>query len=219
MEKLPNKWCIRRNHNNYIEINKYFNSLSNKGQCYSCGDGYIYSENMDTSASARYWPQYKPEYTLITFEDFERFILNRNKKIIGYKVPMDLFGGRIPEGEVVKVENYSNVVVYIGKLQTYHLPKEIVERWEPVYEEEEKRLVLANTVYPGNKVFKLKDGKIFDSNGKEWEKSGIENILEDFQNQPFPGIPYDGRMTGYIEINKQHYSQSELESLLAFFNY
>ena len=61
-----------------------------------------------------------------------------NKKIIGYKCPIDLFGGTTKRGEVFKKGNdFYYWTANTGQTQySKHLPKEIVEEWEPVYEEE-----------------------------------------------------------------------------------
>jgi len=60
------------------------------------------------------------------------------KKIIGYKAPYDLFGGNIKAGELFsKVTENSYKTTSTGSTQySRHLPKEIVEQWEPVYNQE-----------------------------------------------------------------------------------
>jgi len=60
------------------------------------------------------------------------------KKIIGYKAPTDLFKGVVIKDTIYKDFGTSQVNQYSpeNKLQgCYSLPKEIVETWEPVYEE------------------------------------------------------------------------------------
>lgn len=66
-----------------------------------------------------------------------------NKKIIGYKTPFDLTGGssHIAEKGTIYVQFIKNNHLYIPENETStHLsvPKEIAEKWEPVYEEEKK---------------------------------------------------------------------------------
>jgi hypothetical protein len=63
------------------------------------------------------------------------------RSIIGYKVPYDLYKGNLIAGDIIKpyCKNFKDYesVWYKTKPgnETFNLPKEIVERWEPVYEE------------------------------------------------------------------------------------
>jgi hypothetical protein len=59
------------------------------------------------------------------------------KKIIGYKCPQDLFEGKVKKGELyIKIsDSYGPKNTPASRLE---LPKEIVETWEPVYEQEFK---------------------------------------------------------------------------------
>jgi hypothetical protein len=63
-----------------------------------------------------------------------------NRKIVGYKTPTDLWNGEIKKGSLyVLVKNFpTNYAFKEDKDEAYHIPKEIVETWEPVYEEEYK---------------------------------------------------------------------------------
>jgi hypothetical protein len=58
-------------------------------------------------------------------------------KIIGYKCPRDLFGGDVKAGTLyVKVCDASHNYKPTCTRSTFWMPKEIVEEWEKVYEEE-----------------------------------------------------------------------------------
>jgi len=61
--------------------------------------------------------------------------LEESRKIIGYKVPFDIFNGSWKKGEIVRFEDgfYWDNYSIRGKSGT--VPKEIAETWEPVYEE------------------------------------------------------------------------------------
>lgn len=85
-------------------------------------------------------------YTDITKEELARIIKGEDpsKKIIGYRVPKDLFKGEVKTGEVYT--NEENGVLYMPRedqdyksenVSFYSLAPEIVEEWEPVYEEED----------------------------------------------------------------------------------
>lgn len=63
------------------------------------------------------------------------------KKVIGYKAPYNLFGDRVKGGVLYQryVDNYSPVEWDRDYHEThFKLPKEIVEKWEPVYEDTTK---------------------------------------------------------------------------------
>jgi len=61
-----------------------------------------------------------------------------NKKIIGYKCPIDLFDGASPKGSLYILysanHSYYEYTPPIPSSKLYLVPKEIVETWEPVYE-------------------------------------------------------------------------------------
>ena len=59
--------------------------------------------------------------------------METNKKIIGYRCPVDIHGGKVKKGTIyTKIDND-----WFGHNNTtgWYLPKEIVETWEPVYED------------------------------------------------------------------------------------
>lgn len=62
------------------------------------------------------------------------------KEVVGYKSPMDLFGGNIKAGTIFKklTENTYKTDDTGATQYSRHLPKEIVESWEIVYKEEIK---------------------------------------------------------------------------------
>src|SRR3990167_5919954 len=61
-----------------------------------------------------------------------------NRKIIGYKCPIDLFDGSIKKGHLFIQGRFDHCKKSYWPLgiQTGAIPKEIVEAWEPVYEED-----------------------------------------------------------------------------------
>lgn len=100
----------------------------------------------------------RPQYSALherSLTSDQRYSQHRNgeptsekRKIIGYKSPFDLYRGEIPAGTVYKPLSFSRPTVYgavdgngkpldSGK---HNMPAEIVEKWEPVYEEREVRL-------------------------------------------------------------------------------
>lgn len=59
---------------------------------------------------------------------------NMNKKIIGYKCPADYYKGSLPKGTILLRSVSSKEYSYSSRGFVCYLPAEIVEAWEPVYE-------------------------------------------------------------------------------------
>lgn len=81
---------------------------------------------------------------IIPLKEFEEKKVTKfmEKKIIGYKAPYDLFGGIVKKGDLFFYNGtgYYHTFINDNRLRTvkrgsHPLPKEIVETWEPYYEE------------------------------------------------------------------------------------
>jgi hypothetical protein len=90
-----------------------------------------------------------------------------NKKIIGYKAPMDFYGGNVIKGTIyVKPTNGHNwyipekIYKECSTSSGQMIPKEIVEQWEAIYEEQE---VILNIGKPLQRVIIDKDGVTCDN--------------------------------------------------------
>lgn len=81
-------------------------------------------------------------------------------KIIGYKAPFDILAWSINKGDIYKKSDNSEFTYDFNG--SCYLPKEIVETWEPVYEETQEDL------------FK----ELFSSNFRAWEDEGQDIIPE-----------------------------------------
>ncbi len=114
--------------------------LISYGSVYRNGETYILAES----------PEYKwKEYYQIKKSEVERLAIEQGmivEKIIGYKAPYDMFLGEIKKDEVfVKWGSNSTYVSEQDKRKAHQVPNEIVEKWEPVYEEnKEETLVLGS---------------------------------------------------------------------------
>ncbi len=91
-------------------------------------------------------PEQVSPLPILTFKEFQDKIM-KEKKIIGYLAPMNLFGGKVVKGTIFKPTSShpTSVPMYLAldkddKIihSTYTLPKEIVETWEAVLEDEFK---------------------------------------------------------------------------------
>ena len=174
---FPEKWCILRNEENYETVNKWFNNglknISNytdKDWCVhypNYGDFKGFKKGFHLSSTI------KENYTEITFEQFQKYVLNKqdnnmeNKEIIGYKAPYDLYNGNIKKGDLVTnlKDRYVNNTRFkefeygvINKTDFWLVPKEIVETWEPVYKSKEQVFNM------GSFEVVVKDGKAFHKN-------------------------------------------------------
>lgn len=136
------KW-IKCTANEFMELASFFNIKT----IYSYDGYYHIKGNHRVDFRFGY-----DEGDYINFKDIVFPKSQEQKKIIGYKCPVELFGGRIKIGTVFK---YSHTDVYRGEesqYSVYMLPKEIVEAWEPVYEPTMK--------YAKNTALLTKDGRI-----------------------------------------------------------
>jgi hypothetical protein len=73
-----------------------------------------------------------------------RWKILEEKKVLGYKAPMNLYGGKIQKGQVVFPLLNSDSYGDYADVPTALIPKEIAETWEAVYQEEEKLLTLGD---------------------------------------------------------------------------
>jgi len=148
---LPAKWCVKRDtKEKSLILSEWANKVSNTDRHEGYSDkNFIHSENVSSYSSSPRSDGKQKGFTEITFEQFKKYVLNqnnRNKKIIGYKCPTSLFGDLIKEGTVYKSTNNNLTHVYGDYIpddkqataDRFKLPAEIVETWEPVYEEQFK---------------------------------------------------------------------------------
>lgn len=145
------KWKIKRSLSK--EIVDWFNDtyLKDSKSKYCYGESWLYSEPINGGPFPHSSPINFKDFTEITLEQFKQFVLKEpvmKKKIIGYKAPIDLFGGDVKKDTIYKptsshptpqpkfcpVDDSNKPICGFS----YDLPKEIVETWEPVYEEEYK---------------------------------------------------------------------------------
>jgi hypothetical protein len=60
-----------------------------------------------------------------------------DKKIIGYKAPHGLFNGNVVAGTIFTVNRSTSDYYHPNNNRSWSLPKEIVQKWEPVYGSQE----------------------------------------------------------------------------------
>lgn len=112
------------------------------------------------------------------FDCFKNKYMNTNKKFIGYKSPMDLFGGNFKKGDIFRLatENSYKSGRSGSVIFSRHLPKEIVETWEPVYEEQETKITIGSNntelVIKGDDIY----GRI------ETSYIDVKNMYDTFRN-------------------------------------
>lgn len=136
---------ILLNPQNSENYNYYFNDREN---------WYIHFKNNWLNINSIHWNPIK-NYEIIEAEDFIKNNTKEcnmeNKKIVGYLAPYDLFNGNIKKGETLVDFGQTG---YGTNNKIHRLPKEIVEQWEPVYEEEIKIddvLYIKNKIEPNSK--------------------------------------------------------------------
>lgn len=149
---LPKYWCILVTDESRPYIYKYRQSIDY--QPYEIPNEYSYQSKEGGVIKI-------DKYTVISLEQFKKYVLKEEnmgniygdctppkRKIIGYKTPYDLFQGEVKKGSIYKLSKFplsKNPYKVEGRgASITSLPKEIVESWEPVYEETTKTLVLGN---------------------------------------------------------------------------
>lgn len=166
--KLPEKWCILRTEYNYQAINKYFTALS--GKKYNCKSDYLLSRPDGPHGDYPYLGQRRipNSYTEITFDQFLKHVvkMENNKKIIGYKCPMDMPSAKAEKGDIGTINRRHGLCQ--NNKWSVDFPAEIVEQqWEPVYEEETCKKgdwLYAELLSSRGFIFKLSEIK----NGKDY---------------------------------------------------
>lgn len=136
---LPEKWIIRPLKHEFKVVNNW--AMNKTGKNYS---GFVWHKGVSYTQDGIYNPYEKPT---ITFEQFEKYVMKKEEKeIIGYKAPMDLYGGNVKKDTIyVKATNKHNWYIpqeeykKLPSSSSQMIPKEIVETWEAVYKQQEYR--------------------------------------------------------------------------------
>lgn len=156
--------------------------------------------------------------------------MDAKRKIIGYKAPCDLWGGVVTKGTIykpipifVKTKDWTNYGVchpVSGQIFDNHmsLPGEIVEKWEPLYED--AKIEKTVTVTGSNKsaeVIVYKDGSV-EVEGKFLNVSHFNHVIKNYFT---PGnINVFGTTDWKVEISSidigciHNIPQSELEKVI-----
>lgn len=178
---LPEKWCIKTNNDTRKIINGFL--IKNGYESKLSQDYYCHYPLLHGNCSA--YDNKIIGYTEITFEQFKKYVLkmNDNKKIIGYKSPIK-FGNGVEVGMIF--ERIPNIANYYRPKDKHddifnRLPQEIVETWEPIYEEEVK------TINMGSFNLTVKDKKVFHKNEDitNFVKYLVENYDRSYRIQSF----------------------------------
>lgn len=156
---LPERWCIKTTPENIDIVGDYYNKQTRStSNCYSYYDNdtpYLLShsnkfdESIIKGTTLKNFKSRGPKegYTEITFDQFKKYVLKQtdnmktNKKIIGYKVPFDI-NSYIKKDDIMVYcyEQGYHLKGYKLKGAEYYLYKQLVETWEPVYEEEQYKV-------------------------------------------------------------------------------
>jgi len=136
MDKLPENWCIKGTHTQVLE----YATKNGVMPPYTNKENYYHFPSFSTNWGGHGTSSRSIEngYTEITFNQFKRWVLKEDKKVMGYRAPHDLFKGRIKAGEIFSEYSQDKFVMYSKNHTTSGVPTEIVENWKAVYESEFK---------------------------------------------------------------------------------
>lgn len=217
---LPEKWYVKRNKYNSLVINEYLNKLINRASnpYYSNVNGYLnYPFNNDWDCYINRYPE--PGYKEITFEQFKKYVLKTetmNKKIIGYKAPYDIYTEtayfKINRGDLLVKDSsplyYKCVNWKVDECEKYLLAKEIVETWEPVYEEDKKLKIFTLDCKDGRFELEVStDGILYRPDSAYLDTVELLNFVI---NANYSGQGYTLSAKGRSEVYKCQYSHIDL---------
>ncbi len=119
------------------------------------------------------WNNFPQNIPIITLEDWKKRYKMEDKKIIGYKCPMDLYADSLGVGvEKGEIFDYKLGTEYRSK-KCWKIAQEIVESWEPVYES------LEEVINMGEFSITIKDGKA--SSGPEDITDALKRAVVHFE--------------------------------------
>lgn len=161
-----------------------------------------------------YIPHECKHLSVLTFKEFQQKIMNKTENIIGYKAPYDLAGGIVKKGTVYKkVQEDDRFYAPEDKISKTTLPKEIVETWEKVYEDEFKIGDWVYVIHNGGNCSSHNLHKKTYRKGEFFKISGFEisdiNTKLAFTNQG--GVLY-------IEAFKNAFRKATQEEIDSLFN-
>jgi len=217
--KFPEKWYIK-------DCEEVANYAADKWGCKRYVGNLYYYEHSFNGRNYTFTEKSEipKEYKEITLEEFKKYVLKENimeKKIIGYKSPIDLFGGNIKTGTIFKptsskstsIPKYCPVYEDNKPIQgfSYDLPKEIVEQWEPVYEEIPEYKV-------GDWVVPLVESGSTDS-GSHMRTVGKAYLVYEIYNPPRKGVRTynaEGKEDGNGSLLVEHVRPATKEEIETF---
>ena len=187
---LPKKWYVERNPDNFKDINDYFNK--NGYSNYHENDGYLRfpyhgfsGSGFNDTGHLYYMEEATQEggYEKITFQQFKDYVLNKKvtedvKVPVGYIAPINVFAFAYPNNQIKKGDTLFPVrdgLFYCKLNETdsdFFLPKEVVEVWDPIYEDPIENYTIGDKDIPV--VFK-KEGIFIDE--KEWSLGEMNYLL------------------------------------------
>ena len=190
-QTMENKFGIKVENDNARDIVEFLTSQGVKHDWIGTGSStsiyYVENNKMKECTS-----RILEGFTVYTLEEYKKTL---GRKIMGYKVPSDLFGGHVAKGDIYKISNISADKIAYGfdANPAFNMPKEIVEKWQPVFEEliKSKEISLGT---PARKftIFKDKVDVISGSGEKyTFTNEDVKNIDLKFATFVFKGLNCD----------------------------
>ena len=167
MNKLPKSWAVMNDDSFRFRhlVIRYLNNHT--GTRYNgLSSSHYYGFDKDGKKCCSLVEKFD---VILTIDEFIKLSFPDNQFIIGYKCPYDLFKGVIKAGTLYILD--PNISCYYPEkskvYKTYHLPKEIVETWEPV---------CINTSYKLGEYEGKINGHYFEIENQRYSKKDIEVI-------------------------------------------
>ena len=175
INEIPERWCIKITTENQSVVSDFFNKNNQNGinDYHTAMHGYLH---FPMKGKVHHFSSVVPGYEEISYGQFEKCVLLKKEtksKIIGYKIPYDIKSYGIKAGMFFRVCSYGNGDEYttddVQKSNSF--PREIVENWEPVYEDTRPQI---SVLYFGNIKFTL--NALFRNYNTEYGTVSLEDI-------------------------------------------
>lgn len=177
-EEFPEKWYVKNDYSQKFKsvIISYFNEIFKVG--YTGNSDYYYFENYELGATDN--ESKIKGLTELSIDEIYYLISKQAKpmagekretrKIIGYKCPMDMWSPRdggvgVKKGDLFVKSKVGDLNYEHYRIKNTHLPKELVETWEPVYEND--KIIVPGSDYEVN--IRSKDSTVIA--GYEFKRS------------------------------------------------
>jgi hypothetical protein len=180
-----------KNQNDMVEIRWMDETARNKQ---SWGEGCGYQGSKFRRATREEIINFYRHGSPVLKSDPLPFPAPETRKIVGYKTPFDIYAGAIKAGEIFKPSRSNRLYSHPSAL----LPPEIVEKWEPVYEEVKPKPELITIGQNKKMLVEVLPGKSIKCEGAEISIEALSALHTNLSCVGTDKLPWS---TGNVRVN------------------